>query len=365
MWGGMRAWLVTRHTEARALLGDPRLRKDHTRASALFPSGIAVAHHTALAAHMLNSDPPVHTRLRRLVTKAFTSRVVTRLRPVVESTVDDLLDRLPTDRTVDLIRSFALPLPFSMISMLLGIPDGDRDRFAGWTRPLITSLDHDELRAAENHITGYLTGLIAAKRADPGDDLLSDLILVSDAGESLSADELRGMAFLLILAGYETTVNLIGNGMHALLNQPEQMSALRRQPELLPQAVEEFLRYESPLNTATLRFTDTPVDVDGVTIPANEFVLIALLSANHDPARFADPDRLDITRETNPHLAFGHGIHYCLGAPLARLEGEIAFHRLLARFPTITLADDAEPLTYRGSVLMRGLQTLPVRLAGP
>jgi cytochrome P450 len=363
LWGGIHAWLVTRYSEARSLLNDPRLCKDQARALELFPDGTAGVHGSALAAHMLNSDPPAHTRLRRLVSKAFTGRVVARLRPMIERTVDDLLDQLPTGEAVDLISSFALPLPLSMISMLLGVPDGDRDKFAVWMRSLVTSLDQKELREAEKHVIDYLDELIAAKRADPGDDLLTELILVSDAGDSLSGGELQAMAFLLILAGYETTVNLIGNGMQALLSEPEQMTALRRQPDLLPRAVEEFLRFESPLNMATLRFTDAPIDIDGVVIPKNEFVMIALLSANHDPAQFTDPDRLDITRDTNAHLAFGYGIHYCLGAPLARLEGEIAFSRLLARFTTISRPDDAGPLTYYQSTLMRGLQSLVVDLA--
>jgi len=361
MWGGVRAWLITRYDEARALLGDPRLHKDHARALALFPPGTAGPHASPLGANMLHTDPPDHTRLRQLVSKAFTGRAVARLRPRIESTVDRLLAELPVGRTVDLIESFALPLPTSVISALLGVPAADQDRFTTWTTPFITSLDPEELRRAEAGTIEYLTALVAAKRATPGEDVLSALVQATEDGDRLSSAELLAMAFLLILAGFETTVNLIGNGVHALAREPAQLAALRADPALLPGAVEEFLRFESPLNMATNRFTDSPVVVGDVEIPAGEFVMVALLAANHDDTRFAAPDELDVTREANAHLAFGHGIHYCLGAPLARLEGEIAFGRLLARFSAITL-DTAEELTYRSSTLMRGLHALPVRL---
>jgi cytochrome P450 len=361
MWGGVRAWLITRYDEARALLADPRLLKDHARALALFPPGTAGPHASPLGANMLHTDPPDHTRLRKLVTKAFTSRAVARLRPRIEATVDRLLDALPVGRTVDLIESFALPLPITVISALLGVPDSDHDLFTTWTAPFITSLDPEVLRQAEQGTTEYLTALVAAKRAEPGDDVLSALVLATEDGDRLSPAELLAMAFLLILAGFETTVNLIGNGVYALVREPAQLAALRADPTLLPGAVEEFLRFESPLNMATNRFTDTPVVVGDVAIPADEFVMIALLAANHDDRQFAAPDQLDVTRETNAHLAFGHGIHYCLGAPLARLEGEIAFGGLLARFGSITPAPDAE-ISYRSSTLMRGVTELPVRL---
>jgi cytochrome P450 len=361
MWGGVRAWLVTRYDEARALLGDPRLHKDHARALALFPPGLAGPHASPLDAHMLNSDPPDHTRLRKLVTKAFTARAVARLRPRIEATVDRLLADIPVGPTVDLIEAFALPLPITVISALLGVPDADRDKFVAWTKPFITTAEPAEIQRAEDATSEYLTALVAAKHAEPGDDVLSALVLATEDGDRLSPAELLAMAFLLILAGFETTVNLIGNGVYALVREPAQLAALRANPALLPGAVEEFLRFESPLNMATNRFTDTPVQVGDVLIPAGEFVMIALLAANHDDTQFAAPDQLDIRRETNAHVAFGHGIHYCLGAPLARLEGEIAFGRLLARFSSVTLAPDAE-LTYRSSTLMRGLSALPVQL---
>jgi cytochrome P450 len=362
IWGGVPAWLITRYDEARELLNDPRLCKDNARAVELFPPGLAGAHDSPLSSHMLNSDPPDHTRLRRLVQKVFTSRAIARLRPHVETIVDHLLDELPTGSPVDFIRSFALPLPITVISELLGVPEADRDKLATWAQPFITKASPAEIAQGEAQLTAYLTDLIAAKRADPGADVLSGLVQVTEDGDELSPDELLAMAFLLIVAGYETTVNLLGNGLRALLDEPAQLAALRGNLGLLPRAVEEFLRFESPLNMATTRFTVAPVVVGDVEIPADEFVMIAILSANHDAHRFAEPDRLDVARESNPHLAFGHGIHHCLGAPLARLEGEVAFGRLLSRFGSITLAGDPARLAYRNSSLMRGLQALLVLL---
>jgi cytochrome P450 len=367
VWGGVRAWLITRYPEAKAALNDPRLAKDHARMLELFPPGTACAHSSSLGAHMLNSDPPDHTRLRKFVNKAFAVRAVAHLRPRIERTADELLVELARGLesgadSVDLMKSFARPLPIMVISALLGVPAADRDNFQAWIEPLVATATPDEVQGAHDTLRGYLGGLIAEKRTKPTDDLLSALVNVSEDSDRLSEDELLSMLFLLIVAGYETTVNLIGNAVLALVQNPAQVAALRADPALLPGAVEEFLRFESPLNVATTRFSTEPVQVGEVEIPAGELVLIALLAANHDCAQFPDPDRLDVTRRVNPHLAFGHGIHYCVGAPLARLEGEIALERLLRWFTAITLDPDAGPLTYRASTLMRGLHTLPVRL---
>ncbi|MBO0879683.1 MAG: cytochrome P450 [Mycobacterium sp.] len=356
---GLRVWLITRYDDARALLNDPRVSKDNAGARRLFPPGTAGANGTSLSANMLHVDPPDHTRLRKLVAKPFTTRAIARLRPDIEQIVDDLTAALPTEGTVDLIESFALPLPTRVICTLLGVPPGDEDRFADWTRPFVTQSNARELRDAEHATREYLQQLIADKRAHPREDMLTELVSATDAGDRLTNSELLSMAFLLIIAGYETTVNLIGNGMLALLHHPPQMRLLRDNPDLLPSAVEEFLRYECPLHTATNRFTLEPVRVGDVEIPAGEFLLISLLAANRDPNMYPDPDTLDITRDNSTHLAFGHGIHRCLGAPLARLEAEIAFSKLLNRFPTITLAGD---VSYRDSILMRGLNTLPTML---
>jgi cytochrome P450 len=362
MWGAVPVWLVTRYTEAKALLNDPRLSKDHARLQALFPPGTGGAHTFPVNATMLMTDPPDHTRLRRLVTKAFTSRAVERLRPDIELITDELLDGLErVDGPVDLVESFAMPLPVRVIGDLLGVPAALRHSFRIAVEPLLTSIDPDEAAAGSASLTSLLRRLIHDKRHDPDEDLLTALIEARDNGDLLSDYELLTTAYLLILAGYETTVNLIASAILALLQNPSQLAALRDQPSTLPTAVEEFLRYESPINIATIRFTTVPIRVGDVDIPANEFIMIALLAANRDDEQFDESDRLDIARKPNAHLAFGHGIHYCVGAPLARMEAEIALGRLLGRFVGITL-DDAATVQYRTSTLTRALKSLPVQL---
>ncbi len=363
MPNGVRGWLVTSYAQARALLDDRRLSKDVTRARDLFPAGTAGAHASPLAAHMLNSDPPDHTRLRRLVSKAFTTRAVTRLRPRIEQITDDLLTAMPAQGQVDLVDSFAFPLPITVISELLGVPDGDRDRMRTWSRAIVSGAPQEAWQRASGEVTGYLRALVAAKRAVPTEDLLSDLVHVCDQGDRLTGDELVSMAFLLLLAGHETTVNLIANSVLALLRNPGQMALLRSDPGLVPDAVEEFLRSESPVHIATVRFTTEPVPAGETTIPAGEFVMISLLAANHDGDRFPAPAQLDLTRAAGGHVAFGHGIHYCIGAPLARLEAEIALQRLLSRFATLTLAGEPGQLKWRSSTLIHGLRSLPVHIA--
>lgn len=364
LWGGTQAWLVTRYTEARALLAEPLLSKNWHELVKLFPSDTHGAHNSVLNSHMLQRDPPDHTRLRKLVAKAFTAGSVRKMRPDICRIADELLDRMAeagATGVIDLMQSYAIQLPLQVISELLGVPSDGRDKFRTCVEPLLTSIDSDELRVMENALIDLIVGLIAQKRGHPADDLLSALIHASDVDDRLSPDELLATVFLLILAGYETTVNLIGNGTLALLRNPSQLAALRADLSLMPTAVEEFLRFESPLNTATTRFTTKAVRIGGVEIPAGQLVVVSLLGANHDARRYGDPDRLDVTRRPNPHLAFGHGIHHCLGAPLARVEGEIAIGRLITRFERITLDREAV-LQYRSSILMRGLTALPVRL---
>jgi cytochrome P450 len=364
MRGDLRVWVVTDYDYARELLNDPRLSKDHALTLTVYSPGMAGPNTTALGANMLQMDPPAHTRIRALVSKAFTARAIARLRPDIEKRVTGLLDALPTgDEPADLIPAFALPLPMGVIGTMLGVPDADRPMLSALTAPFVADATPEEVQRAESATIDHLTRLVAAKRAQPDDDILSALVQAAAEDDKLSADELLATAFLLILAGFETTVNLIANGMNALLRAPEQLSLLRSRPDLLPNAVEEFLRLESPLNWATDRVTIEPIQIGDVEIPAHQLVKIALLSANHDGKQFpGDPDQLDITRlASGAHLAFGHGIHYCLGAPLARLEGEIAFGAMLARFPSITLSDTAAPV-YKNSFLMRGLVSLPVNL---
>jgi cytochrome P450 len=365
---GLKVWLVTRYADARDALADPVLHKDMRQARDLFDRHNTVARDRAgfgpeLAAHMLNSDPPDHTRLRKLVAKAFTMRRVELMRPRIERITDGLLGGFSGD-SVNLVDEFAFPLPVTVICELLGVPTADRDDFRRWSTALVSVSDGDEVAQAAQDMIVYLTALIADKRANPADDMLTALIQVREDGDDdrLTEVELVSMAFLLLLAGHETTVNLIANGVLALLRNPGQLAALRADPSLLPGAVEEFLRYESPVSQATLRYTTAPVRLGEVDVPAGEFVLVSLSAANRDGARFADAGDLDVTRAAAGHLAFGHGIHFCVGAPLARLEGQIAIGRLLQRFPDLALAADPGGLRWRNSILLRGLEALPVRL---
>lgn len=363
MWGGVRVWMVTRFEDARALLADPRLKKDGPTATALFPPGTDGSIGSLLGDNMLFKDPPDHTRLRRFVSAAFTARAMRRLRPSITRAADELLDDI-TAGEVDLIPAYAQPLPVRVIGELLGVPPDLQRTFLSLVVPIFTSTDAGELHTAQARLAALLRTIIAAKRSSPRDDMLSSLVHQRDYGDRLTEQELLGTAFLLIIAGYDTTVNLIGNGVLALLQHPDQLRAVRADPSLLPAAVEEMLRYQSPLNTATVRFTAEPVSLGDTVIPARELLQIALLGANHDERRFPDPHRFDIFRPDNRHLAFGHGIHHCLGAPLARMEGEVALDRLLSRFEDIRLAV-SEPPTYRPSTLMRGLQSLPLSVSGP
>jgi cytochrome P450 len=348
-------WLVTSYDDARMLLADPRLGKDNDRIARLLPPALARTYAGPLAATMLAADPPDHTRLRKLVTRAFTPRSIAGLRPVIERTVEELLGAMAAGATVDLVAAYALPLPITVISHMLGVPAADQSRLRDWA-------SGSDTVDSQRQLTALLTALVEDKRAHPGDDLLSALTQVADEGSRLSADELLYMSFLLLTAGFETTVNLIGNGVLSLLRHPAQLALLQSDPGLLPDAVEEFLRYEGPVHVATFRFTRESVRAGGTDIPADQLVLISLLAANRDGDRFPDPDRLDITRPTAGHLAFGHGIHYCIGAPLARLEGQIAIGRLVNRFPGLTLAAEPSELRWHGSPLMHGLRSLPVRL---
>lgn len=361
----LKAWLVTRYADVRAALADPRLSKDYRQVAGLIerhaledgPRRFA----TEISAHMLNSDPPDHERLRRLVGKAFTARRIEQLRPRITEIAEELLTGIEPGGEIDLLSAFAFPLPIAVICELLGVPIADRDDFQTWSNTVTSSSPSAEIGKASAEINRYLSDLIDRKREEPGEDMLSVLVGVSEDNDRLSHRELVSMAFLLLIAGHETTVNLIGNGTLALLRNPDQLAALRADPGLIGRAVEEFLRFEGPVNVATFRFTTEPVEIGGVLIPEGEFVFASLGSANRDQDRYPHPDRLDLSRDTAGHLAFGHGIHYCLGAPLARLEAEIAFGALLRKFDRMELAVPPESLTWRSSTLMRGLIELPVR----
>lgn len=363
---GRPGWLVTSYGDARALLADPRLSKDAKGVAGVLPPGLEGAFASPLMANMLFSDPPDHTRLRRLVNKALTARGIERLRPRVEQTADELLDDLAGRVAVDLVDGYALPLPMIVICDLLGVPAADRATFREWTLRFVTDLlpEQEDKSVTGLRMAQYLGALVEDKRANPADDLLSELVQVADEEDRLSPGEILGMAFLLLTAGFETTVNLIANGLLSLLRHPGQLALLRSQPDRLPGAIEEFLRYESPVHVATERFTTEPVRVGETEIPAGQLVHISLLAANRDADRFSDPDLLDITRQPGGHLSFGHGIHHCVGAPLARMEGVIAIGRLLSRFPGLAADDRLDTLRWHDSTLMRGLRSLPVRLAG-
>ncbi|MFJ9630091.1 cytochrome P450 [Streptomyces sp. NPDC101175] len=375
---GLRTWLVTGYEQARELLTDPRLSKDMRVGRDLIPRNFADAEkqraflaesgdHSqfpqVLSVHMLDSDPPDHTRLRRLVGRAFTARRIEALRPRITGLTDELLEGMARSGRADLMEALAFPVPFTVICWLLGVPPNDRSEFRRWSNLLVSGAGTPEVRDASVSMIAYLRDLIEGKRVRPADDMLTDLVRVSEEGDQLTDDELISMAFLLLVAGHETTVNLIGNGTLALLQHPEVAAQLAGDPTLWPAAVEEFLRYDGPVTNATWRFTTEPVEVGRVLIPEGEFVTISLGAAGRDPARYPDPDRLDITRPHNASVAFGHGIHHCLGAPLARLEGHIVISRLFARFPALRLAVDGTGLRRRSSLMMRGLEELPVLTA--
>ncbi|MFH8367699.1 cytochrome P450 [Streptomyces sp. NPDC018031] len=347
-------WVIVGHEEAKAALSDPRLRNDVRHSGGWEDDG---GH--AIGRNMLQVDPPHHTRLRRLVAGQFTARRIEALRPRVQGITDELLDAMLPQGRADLVECFALPLPMAVICELLGVPAPDRKAFSEWSADIVTPGNPDAAASAEA-MTGYLTELIGAKRRTGGDDLLSALVRATDEdGDRLSLDETIGMAFLLLVAGHETTVNLISSGAFALLLQPGQLAALRADWTLLDGAIEEMLRHESPLGTSAFRYTAEAVEIAGTGIPAGKPVLVALVAANRDPRRFPDPDRFDIGRDARGHLAFSHGVHHCLGAPLARLEAAVALRSLLERCPGLRLAADPATLTWR-SGLMRGLHRLPV-----
>ncbi|WP_030061670.1 cytochrome P450 family protein [Streptomyces novaecaesareae] len=361
---GLPFWLVTRYPDVRQALADPRLALDKAHAAPGNYRGFALP--PALDANLLNMDPPDHTRIRRLVVRAFTPRRIAALHAPIEQVAGQLLDAMAPSGRADLLAAYAAPLPITVICDLLGVPEDDRHDFRAWTDTLITPdpQQPEAARAAVKAMLGFFTGLIERKRTEPGDDLLSDLIAVrdeQDGGGGLSEDELTSLAFLILFAGYENTVHLIANAVLALLTHPEQLAALRAEPELIDGAVEEFVRFDGPAPLAIRRFPREDVTIGGVTVPAGETVLLALGSANRDPGQFTDPDRLNLRRRENGHLALGHGIHYCLGAPLARMETAIALTALLRRFPALALDVPVERLRHRPTLRARGLLELPVR----
>ncbi|MFD3696978.1 cytochrome P450 [Streptomyces sp. NPDC058646] len=356
-------WLVVGHEACRTAFTDPRLSRDWRRSGDMSQIINADQDHPALA-HMLMSDPPDHTRLRRLVAREFTPRRIETLAPRIQQVTDELLDAMDAneERRGDLVNAFAFPLPMTVICELLGVPELDREAFRGWSSEMVARTSPEAEAVAYAEMPRYLTGLIDAKRAAPGDDLLSAMIhAVDEGGDRLSPAELIGMSVLLLIAGHETTVNMIGNGMRALFAHPDQLADLRADFGLLDGAIEEMLRYDGPVETCTERLALEDVEMGGAVIPKGSAVLIAMADADRDPSRFQEPDRFDIRRDARGHIAFGHGLHHCLGAPLARLEGRIALRSLLERFPDLAGEADEATLAWVPGMLIRGVRELPVR----
>ena len=367
---GHDAWLIVGHAEARVALNDPRLSKDIQAALA---SGSGVVAEglpgPAFARHMLVVDPPDHTRLRRLVAAAFSVRRIERLGPHVQTIVDDLLDGIAAqgpETVVDLVTSFAFPLPFTVICELLGVPQAERAPFGraltALLAPTATAEEYARAKEASDVVVALLTTLVEARQREPDDALVSALISARDGDERLNQQELLSTIFQLIVAGHDTTASLIGNGVVALLRHPDQLARLRADPAKIPNAVEELLRYDAPVPHSTFRYALEPIDIDGVTIPEGAQVIINLASANRDPDHYAHPDALEIDRADVRHLGFGHGIHFCLGAPLARMEAQLALDTLLRRFPDLRLAVPVEQLHWGhgDGLVLRGLSELPV-----
>lgn len=366
-YDGPGVWFLTRYADVHTALRDPRFSVDRMRATIIRENVErlpAFIRQTAQGLRsMLTMDPPDHTRVRKLVNKAFTPRRIEGLRRHIEIIVDELLAPVKGAGRMDVIDALAAPLPAIVIAELLGVPAEDHRQFKSWASEIVASLGQPTLGdrrgtvPAVQKLFNYLSEIIADRRKQPRDDLISAMVLAQEEEDALSDMELLATSNLLLIAGHETTTNLIGNGLLALLREPDQLERLRGDMSLLPTAIEELLRYDGPVQ-ATVRATREDLEIDGNRIEEGSLVLVGIGAANHDPDVFKEPERLDIGRDPNPHLAFGFGAHFCLGAPLARLEGEIAFRALLERFPRMQLATEAPE--YRSNPVLRGLVSLPV-----
>jgi vitamin D3 1,25-hydroxylase len=359
---GGTTWLVTRYADARSVMADPRFVKDFRNTLPPEQREHVPGIPSPGGEMMLLNDPPVHTRLRKLVVKAFTVRRVAALRPRIETMASSLLAMMPSDAPVDLVADYAVPLPTAVICELLGVPVEDQEAFGEWSRILIDDSGEAATHQANASLAAYLSELVERKRATGDEALISALIEVSEEGEQLSTTEIVAMAMLLLIAGHETTATLITTAVEAMLRDPDLRDRLAASDsDGLRAAIEEFLRWGSPIAQAPLRFAAEDVDFDGVVVPRGAMVMVSLAAANHDPARFEAPDELEPVRDTTGHLAFGHGLHFCLGASLARLEAEVALRTLLDRYPGITAASPL-PVVRRRSVLVNAWQRLPVLL---
>jgi cytochrome P450 PksS len=362
-------WILTRYEDCIALLKDDRFAKDILRIPQKAQArGDDPMYQAAMSInrHMLTVDPPDHTRLRSLVHKAFTPKMIRELEGRIQEIATTLLDKVEGRREIDLIADYAMPLPVTVIADLLGVPHDDQPKFRQWTQTIVVeglqSRTPEKTATAALEFIMYFHDLFDKRRADPQDDLITGLVQVEEAGDKLDPQELISMVFLLLVAGHETTVNLIANGTLTLLRHPDQMQKLKERPDLIESAIEEMLRFEGPVGASSMRWALEDVEWHGVTIPAGDMVLASLLGADRDPAVFADPDTFDITRTPNRHIAFGHGIHFCLGAPLARLEGAIAIDTMLKRLPNLELNIDPEHIAWNETILLHSMKAMPVRI---
>lgn len=359
---GTTAWLITRYEDALAALKDKRLSKDVANLNGKppwVPSALQ-----PLARNMLDLDDPDHARLRTLVHKAFTPKLIETLRASIETIAEDLISAAKPQGRMDLIADLALPLPVTVISAMLGVPKHEQHKFHRWSDAIVSSQSSKmgALTALPRVFSflRYIRRLVHLKSVQPANDLTSALIQAEEAGDKMSANELLAMIFLLLVAGHETTVNLIGNGMLALLTHPDQMSKLRDDPTLVPSAIEEMLRFDSPVEMATERYTLESVQYSGTTIPAGARIYVVIASANRDEQQFERANDFDITRTNNRHLSFGMGAHYCLGAPLARMEGQIAITALLRSLPNLGLRVPVDEVKWKPGLVLRGVKSLPV-----
>ncbi|MBS4204544.1 cytochrome P450 family protein [Lederbergia citrea] len=357
---GQYAWIITKYEDALAALKDRRFIKDYTK---LYDE--EMEHDDIFSQNMLFADPPDHKRLRGLVSKAFTPQLIAGMRGRIQEITNVLLDEMAGKQHVDLINEFAFPLPIIVICEILGIPTEDRDKFRLWSNSIIEDPNGEFDRDMHQHMNDfvqYLKKLFAIVRENPVESLISQLIIAEEQGDQLTEQELYGVVTLLIIAGHETTVNLIGNAMMALLEHPEQLELLKSQPAFIHTAIEEVLRYNGPVEFSTSRWAAENLEFKGKSISKGDLVIVALNSANHDPDQFNDPEVFDLTREKSKHLAFGKGIHACLGAPLARLEGEIAINSFIQRYPNVKLNADKKDLEWRSGMIVRGVKKLPLSL---
>ena len=369
--------VVSRYADVDRILRDHRtFGNDFSKVTS---SEGALATRKKLTPSMLAQDPPDHTRLRALVNRAFTPRQVARMEDYIRATAHALLDKVggvaesgtpswpqQEAREFDLMKAFAVPLPTIVIARMIGVPESDLERFKVWSddlaralEPFLSPEEEQRVYRADRQFAAYFTAIIEQRRREPRDDLVSRLVEAEDAGDKLTAEETRVMLRLLLTAGNETTTNLIGNGVRALLRHPDQLALLRERPELIPSAVEELLRYDAPVQL-DMRVALRDMELGGLAVSAGTMITLLIGSANHDPERFPEPEVLDITRSDHPNISFGRGIHHCLGAPLARLEGRIALEVLLERFPRLGFG--TRPPKYRPSIVLRGLEHLDVRV---